>query len=176
MWKTALNWALVLVAIGGVFWLVTSSGVLDDSPETNQSTVTGDAAASAPSTSTTQAQPIAEVTTTTTSSTTSTTVPENELSAGKGPMHVVIAASESSRAGAETKVSELEAAVGSPTGFTIDQSDHFDGLAGGFWVVIHGAKDKSAADAVVARSTKGSFRPYSRSATKTCEDAIAIES
>ncbi len=171
MWKTVLNWALVLVAIGGVLWLVTSSGVLDDSRQTNQSTVTGDA----PSTSTTQAPPIAEVTTATTS-TTSTTVPENELAAGKGPMHVVIAASESGRAAAETKLSELEAAVGSPTGFTIDQSDHFEGLAGGFWVVIHGAKDKSAADAVVARSTKGSFRPYSRSATKTCEDAIAIES
>lgn len=174
MWKTVLKWALVLVAIGGVLWLVTSSGVLDDSPETNQSMATGDALA--PATSTTQAQPIAEVTTTTTTSTTSTTVPENELSAGKGPMHVVIAASESSRAGAETKVSELEAAVGSPTGFTIDQSDHFDGLVGGFWVVIHGAKDKSAADAVVARSTKGAFRPYIRSTTKTCEDAIAIES
>lgn len=184
MIKTVIKWIVVIAAVAGVIWLVTSSGVLDESSdEPEHGTATEDASASgdtediAAATSTTQAPPVAGTTTsTTTSSTTSTTIAEDELTAGKGPMHVVIAASEISRKGAEAKAAELEKAVGASTGFTVDLSDHYGGLKSGFWVVIHGAKDRSAAEAVRVRSAKGSFRPYIRSATKTCDDSIAIES
>jgi len=90
-------------------------------------------------------------------------------------LFLVIAASEKSQAAADTKLSAVEGAAGDAGAYYyVDQSDHYDGLAQGLWVVCAAFESKSRAEEEVEWMAPRGFSPYVKQATKRCEDLLMM--
>jgi hypothetical protein len=89
--------------------------------------------------------------------------------------YVVICESSASKAEAAKRLNDLNGLLGDTGGgFSIDKSDHYEGMRPGWWVVFSAYENKSDADEDAKWFTRGSFQPYVKHVKKLCTDAIDI--